>query len=92
MHHLPRFPTDVPDPQIATSQVEVHFPRIAEAERPDLRPGVGNVDERVIGRDDVRLIAFGVVDVDAHMFVMSWPTSFESGGFGPTPSPVEMYR
>ncbi len=63
--HLPQFPADVADPEVAGGVVDAHPPRVAEAERPDLGTHAGDSDERIIGRDAIRLARLGMIDVDA---------------------------
>ena len=62
--HLPEFPPDIADPQVAGRPVDAHPPGIAQAERPDLGPNTGGLHERIIGRDAVALAGLGVIDVD----------------------------
>ena len=45
--------------------VEAHAPRIAKAIGPDFRPGLGRLDERIVGRDGVGLAVLLAVHVDA---------------------------
>ena len=50
---LPRTLADVADPQIARRPDEAEAPRIAQAVEPDLGPGTGRSDERVVRRDGI---------------------------------------
>src|SRR5581483_1468569 len=50
---LPRALTDVADPQVARPAVEREAPGVAQTEVPDLGPGIGPADERVVRRDAV---------------------------------------
>ena len=44
---------DVADPQVTRGGVEREAPRVAQAARPDLGPGVVHADQRVVGGDGV---------------------------------------
>ena len=63
--HLPQIPADITDPQVAGLEVETHPPRIAEAVRPDLRPGTERSGKRVVRRDSVGETWVEAIDVDA---------------------------
>jgi hypothetical protein len=51
---LPVSLTDITEPQVAGLRVEAHPPRVADTDRPDLRPCAVHAGERVVGRDRVR--------------------------------------
>src|SRR5688572_8160847 len=73
VHHLPQFPADVADKELAGLAIEAHPPGIAEAVGPNLRPGLFHADERVVLRNGVvppgaralRLAWIAMVHVDA---------------------------
>src|SRR5688572_21315192 len=52
---LPAVLADVADPQIARSTIKAPAPRIAEPVGPDLRARAGLPDERVVGRNGIRV-------------------------------------
>ena len=63
--HLPQVPADIAHPQVAGLGVKTHPPRVAEAVRPDLRPGTERSGKRVVRRDSVGETWVEAVDVDA---------------------------
>ena len=94
---LPQLPADVADPEVAGRPVEAHPPGVAQAVGPDLGPGAGELDERVVragrgrpgpGRGGRRRSAGSRTSRS----LMSCPVSSGSGGEGAAASPVEMYR
>ena len=64
MDRLPQLPADVADEQLAGLAIEAHPPGIAEAVRPDLRPGSLRRDEGVVLGDGVVLPLVLPVHVD----------------------------
>jgi len=50
---FPRVLADVGDVQVSSQPIEAEAPRVAQAEGPDLRQGVVDVDERVVVRNPV---------------------------------------
>src|SRR5207248_4181764 len=52
---LPQVLAHVAGPQLARLAIERHPPEVAHAVAPDLRPGLGVLDERVVRRDRVVL-------------------------------------
>src|SRR5262249_4085266 len=65
VYRLPQLPADVADIQRAGLAVEAHPPGVAEAVRPDLRPGAFHRDEWVVLRHGVIPPRIAVVHVDA---------------------------
>jgi hypothetical protein len=63
--HLPQFPADVADEQLAGLAVEAHAPGIAEAIRPNLRTSARQLYERVVSGNGIRLPWIFAIDVDA---------------------------
>ena len=63
-HFLVLALADVADPEVARLRVEAEPPGLAEAPSPDLRQRTGPTPERVVGRDSIRPIPLGMVDVD----------------------------
>ena len=64
INHFPLLPTDVAHPKIAGYGVNAHSPWIAQSKRIDLGPRAGRLDERIVGRDCIRIRPFGPVHID----------------------------
>ena len=66
INQLPEILADVTGPEVSGNAVDAESPGIPQSVGPDLRPGPGEADERVVGRDRVRSISLRMVDVDPH--------------------------
>src|SRR5439155_22619435 len=63
--HLPAFPADVADPQVAGGRVEAHAPGVAETVRPNLGARLRRLEEGVVRRHGIRFSRIFLVHVDA---------------------------
>ena len=63
--HLPQIPADITHPQVTGLEVKTHPPRVAEAVRPDLRPGTERGGKRVVRWHTIGKAGVAAVDVDA---------------------------
>ncbi len=63
--HLPKFPADVADPQIAGRTVKTHAPGIAKAVSPYFGPCFGRINKGIIGGNRVRTVLVFMVHVDS---------------------------
>ena len=63
--HLPQVPADITHPQVTGLGVKTHPPWIAEAVRPDFRPGTERGGKRVVRWHTIGKAGVTAVDVDA---------------------------
>ena len=62
--HLPEVLADIAGPEVAGGGVEAHFPRLAQAVGPDLRPCPLGLQEGVVSGDGVGKFFAGMVNID----------------------------
>ena len=63
--HLPQVPAYITHPQVTGLEVKTHPPRVAEAVRPNLRPGTERGGKRVVRWHTIGKAGVAAVDVDA---------------------------
>ena len=65
IEHLPAFPADIADPQIAGLAIETHPPGISQSIRPNFAPRPGAAHEGIFGRNSIVFAVVRLIDIDS---------------------------